>query len=126
MTNKKTYIPFFIGYLLLIAGAVLHILNSGFSVYVFGAGVAINLFFRFLLLPRQTDKRIRRLNNQQFLVAVFLILTCYLMWIDKSFWLMKSIWIGKNNWIITLIVSAVIDLWLTFRYPEEDKLDTSN
>jgi len=123
MTKKNYSILFFIGYLLLVVGAVLRVMDSKFSVYVFGAGVAINLIFRFLLLPRQTDKRIRRLNNQQFLVAVFLVLTCYLMWIDKSFWLMKSIWIGKNYWVITLIVSAIIDLWLTFRYPEEDTVD---
>jgi len=123
MTSKKLSIPFFIGYLLLILGAVLHVLDNEFSVYVFGTGVVINLIFRFLLLPRQTDKRIRRLNNQQFIVAVFLILTCYLMWIDKSFWLTKSIWVGKSSWIITLIVSAIIDLWLTFRYPKTDTSD---
>jgi len=121
MSNKKLNIPFFIGYLLLIAGAVLHIIDNRFSVYVFGAGVVINLIFRFLLLPRQTDKRIRRLNNQQFFVAVFLILTCYLMWINKNFWLMESIRIGKNSWVVTLILSAVIDLWLTFRYPEKEE-----
>jgi len=119
MLNKKLNIPFFIGYLLLIAGAVLRIMDNKFGVYVFGAGVVINLIFRFLLLPRTTDKRIKRLNNQQFFVAVFLILTCYLMWIDKNFWLMKSIWIGKNSWVVTLILSAVIDLWLTFRYPKD-------
>ena len=124
MTNiNKISIPFFIGYLLMIVGAVLRIIDNKYSVFVFGAGVVINLIFRFLLLPRADDKRIRRLNNQQFFVAVFLILTCYLMWLDKSFWIMKSIWIGKNTWVITLIISAVIDLWLTFRYPE---IDTSN
>ena len=121
MLNKKLNIPFFIGYLLLIAGSVLHIINNKFSVYVFGAGVAINLIFRFLLLPKQTDKRIRRLNNQQFFVAVFLILTCYLMWLNKD-WTVESIRIGKNSWVITLIISAIIDLWLTFRYPTADEI----
>jgi len=110
---QKISIPFFIGYLLLIAGAVLHIMNNEFSVYIFGTGVAINLIFRFLLLPKQTDKRIRRLNNQQFLVAVFLIITCYLMWVDDKAY--------KSYWVITLIISAIIDLWLTFRYPEAKK-----
>lgn len=113
MTSKKLSIPFFIGYLLMIAGAVLQVFNNEFSVYVFGVGVAINLIFRFLLLPRQVDKRVRRLNNQQFFVAVFLIITCYLMWVeDKTY---------KSYWVITLIISAVIDLWLTFRYPNENE-----
>jgi len=115
MTNKKESIPFFIGYLLLIAGAVLHIINNEFSVYIFGAGVAINLIFRLLMLPRQLDKRIRRLNNQQLIVAVLLVITCYLMWIETE----KTAY--KSYWVITLIISAVIDLWLSFRYPNEEE-----
>ena len=108
----KYSMPFFAGYLLLIVGAILHIFDNEFGVYVFGAGVVINVIFRFLLLPRQADKRIRRLNNQQFLVAVSLVATCYLMWQKKAY---------GSYWVITLIISAIVDLWLTFRYPDAEE-----
>jgi membrane-associated HD superfamily phosphohydrolase len=109
MKNQKISIPFFIGYLLILIGTVLYIINNNYSVYVFCAGVIINLIFRFLLLPQQVDKRIRRLNNQQFFVAVLYILTGYAMWADKTYW------------VITLVISALIDLWLTYRYPKTDR-----
>ncbi|MDR3327282.1 MAG: hypothetical protein LBT04_04025 [Prevotellaceae bacterium] len=106
--NKNYSIPFFVGYLLLIAGAILHIFGSvrvGF--YVFGVGVVCNLTFRFLLLPKSDDKRIRRLNKQQFFLAVLLIFTGYAMYAKYS------------AWIVPLLIFAIIELWLTFRYPKK-------
>ncbi|MDR1543972.1 MAG: hypothetical protein LBS50_06115 [Prevotellaceae bacterium] len=112
MINKKLFLPFFCGYFLIIIGALLCMLNINFGLektgfWIFCAGALLNIIFRFLLLPRSENKRIRRLNNQQFLIVILLVITGYLMWIEN------------NAWVISLLVCAVVEFWISFRYSEK-------
>ncbi|MDR0830239.1 MAG: hypothetical protein LBN95_09060 [Prevotellaceae bacterium] len=109
MANKKYSLPFFFGYFLIIASAVIFIFNLApeqpeIAFYVFCAGATLNIVFRFFLLPRSDNKRIRRLNNQQFFVAI--------LFIGAGYMLFETM----NSWIVPLFLAAVIDVWLSFRY----------
>ena len=105
MTEKQANTLFLIGYAILISGAILHIL---------GIGILINTFFRVKILPRSTDRRIRRLNSQHFIIVACFIITAYLMYKHHS------------AWALPLLIAGVIDFYLTFRYPKvEDNDDDS-
>jgi hypothetical protein len=111
MQNKKYSIPFFIGYLLIIAGAVcvlakvdILFLRHQIGFYIFCAGAVLNSIFRYLLLPHSDNKKVRRLNTQQLFIVLLLLAAGYMMFKNTA------------SWVIPLLICAVIDLWLSFRY----------
>lgn len=106
MNNKLINIGFFIGYALVIAGAVVHILDFKVGFYILGIGALVNTVFRLRMLPKSEDRRIRRLNSQQFIVVAGFIATAYLMYQNHS------------AWALTLLISGIIDFYLTYRYPK--------
>ena len=55
---------------------------------------------------------IRRLRRQQFIASFLLILTGILMLI-----------LHRNEWVISLLVAALIELYTSFRIPQEQKKD---
>lgn len=111
MTAKQANTLFTIGYAVLIAGAIIHIFGIKVGFYMFGVGVLLNTIFRIKLLPRSTDRRIRRLNGQQFIVVAFFIVTAYLIYTQHS------------AWALPLFIAGVIDFYLTYRYPKADEQD---
>lgn len=106
MNKKQVNIGFFIGYTLVIIGVVAYILNFQAGFYILGVGVLINTVFRLRMLPKSEDRRIRRLNNQHFIVVACFIATAYLMYQNHS------------AWALTLLISGIIDFYLTYRYPK--------
>ncbi len=106
MNTKHKYIGFGIGYLLLILGAIVHISGAKMGFYIFGVGTLINTLFRVRLLPKSDDIRIRRLNNQHFIIVLALLATAYLMYANHS------------AWAVPLLIAGVIELYLTYRYPK--------
>ena len=101
---QKTMIPFVVGYISIIAGALLHIFEWQWSVWLFGAGVVLSIVSRMLSLPKTNDRRIRRLYGQLFFGALCLMGSTYLMYI------------GHNAWVLPLLITSFIDVWVSFRW----------
>ncbi len=106
---KTSGILYLIFGLIVVAGAILHIAEWALSPYLFSAGAAglIVLKIKALKSASSNHFRIRRLHNIQAFAAVLLVASAYLMFI------------GSNFWALTLILSAVFDLVVAFRMPEE-------
>ena len=101
---KKTIIPFAVGYVCVIVGALLHIFEWEPSVWLFGVGALVLIISRMLSLPKTDDRRIRRLYGQLFIGALCLLGSTYLMYI------------GHNAWALPLLLTAFIDVWVSYRW----------
>ena len=100
---QKSFIPFAVGYVCIIAGALLHIFEFSWSVWLFGAGTVLAIVSRMLSLPKTNDRRVRRLYGQLFIGALCLLGSTYLMYI------------GHNAWVLPLLITSFIDVWVSFR-----------
>jgi len=74
--------------------------------WVMIAGVVLNVVGRVMTLPKTDDFRVKRLNNLLALSSVFLVAAAYFMFT------------GKAACIAFILISAFIDLWVTFRMPK--------
>ncbi|MGN0187656.1 MAG: hypothetical protein ACI392_07940 [Paludibacteraceae bacterium] len=99
----KSSIPFIISYIGIILGVLLHIFEVQAGFWIFAVSAVIFVIIRMLTLPKTDDKRTRRLYAQLMIGAGCLLGTVYLMYV------------GQNAWAITLIISAFIDIWVSFR-----------
>ena len=110
---KKYGFPLYaIGYVVIIVAVIGFIFNPigslfAYIPYLFSIGAALSIIGRVLTLPQSDDFRVRRLNNMLAVSAVLIIGSAYLMFK------------GENLCILTLFISAVIDIYTSFRYPKE-------
>ena len=110
---KKYGFPLYaIGYIIIIVAVIGFIFNPISSLfayipYLFSIGAVLSIFGRVLTLPQSDDFRVRRLNNMLAVSAVLIIGSAYLMFK------------GENLCILTLFISAFIDIYTSFRYPKE-------
>ncbi len=107
-TIKIQKIIFIISGILLIGGAILFLFNQNLAVIGFGLGTIGSLYVRIKNLTKSSDFRIKRLQKIQALSAILLLGTVYLMYIKS------------DAWIIALILSAIIDLIISYRMPNEE------
>ena len=105
--NKIISLFFILGYATMLLGAVLGVFSLSIAFYVFAVGCLLNTVGRLRLLPQSDDRRIRRLNTQQFFVVAGFIATAYFLYK------------GAMSWAIFLLMSVVIDFYLTYRYPKQ-------
>ncbi len=108
MGTKTSGLLYIIFGVLVVAAAVLHIVEQDFAPYMFSVGAAGLIILKIISLKNAPapDFRIRRLNNIQAIAAVLLVVAAYLMFIKSNFW------------ALALILSAVFDLVVVFRMPE--------
>ena len=110
---KKYGFPLYaIGYIVIIVAVIGFIFNPisvayPYIPYIFSVGAALSIFGRLLTLPQSDDFRVRRLNNMLAVSAVLILISAYLMFK------------GENIAILTLFISAFIDIYTSFRYPKE-------
>ena len=110
---KKYGFPLYaIGYVVIIVAVIGINFNPigsmiAYIPYLFSVGAALSIFGRVLTLPQSDDFRVRRLNNMLSVSAVLIIGSAYLMFK------------GENLCILTLFISAFIDIYTSFRYPKE-------
>ena len=110
---KKYGFPLYaIGYIVIIVAVIGFIFNPisvvyPYIPYIFSVGAAFSIFGRLLTLPQSDDFRVRRLNNMLAVSAVLVLISAYLMFK------------GENIAILTLFISAFIDIYTSFRYPKE-------
>ena len=112
---KKYGFPLYaIGYIVIIIAVIGFIFNPIVSLsiyipYIFSVGATLSIIGRLLTLPQSDDFRVRRLNNMLAVGAVLVVVSAYLMFK------------GENLCILTLFISAFLDLYTSFRYPKERK-----
>ena len=110
---KKYGFPLYaIGYIVVIIAVIGFIFNLVASLvsyipYIFSVGAAFSIIGRLLILPQSDDFRVRRLNNMLAVSAVLVLVSAYLMFK------------GENLCILTLFISAFIDIYTSFRYPKQ-------
>ena len=110
---KKYGFPLYaIGYIVIIVAVIGFIFNPigylfAYIPYLFSIGATLSIFGRVLTLPQSDDFRVRRLNNMLAVSAILIIGSAYLMFK------------GENLCILTLFISAFIDIYTSFRYPKE-------
>ncbi len=112
---KKYGFPLYaIGYIIIIFAVIGFIFNpvtllSTYIPYIFSIGAVFSIIGRFLTLPQSDNFRVRRLNNMLAVSAVLVLISAYLMFKEE------------NLCILTLCISAFIDIYTSFRYPKETK-----
>ncbi len=107
MKKNILYITLILGYLLLIAGALLWLSMPEWATIIFSVGAFFYAVSRLFMLPQSQDFRVRRLNLISIIGVVILAGGVYLMWEQK------------NSWVIALTLSIFIDLYSGFRYPKK-------
>lgn len=109
--KKYSFTLYAIGYIVIIIAVIGFIFNpiasiSSYIPYIFSIGAAFSIIGRLLTLPQSDDFRVRRLNNMLAVSAVLVLVSAYLMFK------------GENLSILTLFISAFIDIYTSFRYPK--------
>ena len=111
---KKYGFPLYaIGYVIIIIAVIGFIFNPIaplfiYIPYVFSVGATLSIIGRMLTLPQSDNFRVRRLNNMLAVSAILVLISAYLRFK------------GENIAILTLFISAFIDIYTSFRYPKED------
>ena len=110
--KKYGFLLYAIGYIIIIVAVVGFIFNPigslfAYIPYLFSIGATLSIIGRILTLPQSDDFRVRRLNNMLAVSAILIIGSAYLMFK------------GENLCILTLFISAFIDIYTSFRYPKE-------
>lgn len=97
-----------VGGLLMVAGALLYVTRWAGAPWLFIGGAL--LFGGAQLADRYTGDSfvVRRLRRQQMMASFLLVLTGVLMLV-----------LSHNEWVVCLLVAAVIELYTSFRIPQE-------
>lgn len=98
-----------IGALLLLAGAALMITGWTLAPYLFCVGALLFAAMQMTDRYEGQDITVKRLRRQQLIGSLMLLVTGVLMFVERH-----------NGWIVTLTISAVIQLYTAFRMPEKE------
>lgn len=111
---KKYGFPLYVvGYIIIIVAVIGFVFNpmtllSVYIPYIFSIGAVFSILGRLFTLPQSDDFRVRRLNNMLAVSAILVLVSAYLMFK------------GENLSILTLFISAFIDIYASFRYPKNN------
>lgn len=87
--------------------------------WVMAGGVVLNIVGRVMTLPKNGNFRVKRLNNLSALSAVMLATAAVMIFAGNSY--IAGVYVAKSSFIAFILISALIDLWVTFRMPNEKK-----
>lgn len=107
MTTKTKDIIYFLSGIIVVAAAITHILNFPYATYAFAVGAVGIIYLRVTNLNSSENFRIRRLNKILAFSTILLIASGYLMFIKH------------NAWAVTLLLSAIFDLIVSYRMPKQ-------
>lgn len=109
--KKKLISAFFaVGAVMSLAGALAYITRWPLAPYIYIVGSLLVAFAQ-IFSPAEADSvNVRRLRRQQILGSLLLVLTGPLM-----------LFLHGNEWIVSLTLAAVIELFTSFRLPQEEK-----
>jgi hypothetical protein len=98
-----------VGYLLLMVGTILYFSEYKVAPYIFSIGVVCLIVVRVVLPIDQSDFRTKRLNKIHAFATLVLVASAYGMFIHHYLWLAG------------LLVSTILDLYISFRLPKKEK-----
>ncbi len=99
---KILSLSYYLGMILLIAGILLQLNNVNYGLYLLVAGIIPFLGIRLFNLINGKPEN-KRLNGIMVASALFLTAT------------IAAIVLNKNYWIIGILITAVLDLYVSFR-----------
>jgi len=108
MSQKTQSYIFILSGIIVIASTVAFMLDQQIAVYPFVVGAIGMLYIKIKNLSHSADFRIRRLQKVQAASAILLLGTAYLMYTHKT------------AWVLTLVLSAALDLIVSYRMPKEE------
>ena len=98
------------GALLALVGAVTFITGWFLSPYIYTAGAVMVAVIQLMYGNEGTNIVIRRLRKQQIFGALLLLLTSLFMFTTSH-----------NEWIVCLTIAAILELYTSFRIPQEEE-----
>ncbi len=104
MRDHILNVLFFAGYIGTFVGAIASLAEQPYAFYVFATGVATLVGYRVATL-QSGNFRIKRLNA--------LIATSTVLFVGAGVMMYKNI----SGWVLALFIAAIIDLVVSFRYP---------
>ena len=109
--KMKSLMPgfFAVGACMVLAGAAVYITDWFLAPYIFSVGALLVAFAQVCMPARSQSLSVRRLRRQQLLGAFCLVLAGALMLFAR-----------ENEWILSLSVGAVLELYTSFRIPQEE------
>ena len=103
-------ILFVIGSLLLLVGAGSYITHWALSPYLFTAGAVFIAVAQAFSAPHGNSVTLKRLHRQQVFGAILLVLAGVFMFTTHG-----------NEWIVCMTIAAVLQLYTSFRIPNEER-----
>ena len=105
------------GALLMLCGTAIHILCPMAAMYVYGVGVLMFATMRVRAEYTGRDITLMRLRRQQLLACCCFVLTLVMMSMQLLGWGMFR----RQEWVVALAVGCVLELYTSFRIPQELK-----
>ena len=105
---------FVVGSVMLLLGAAVYVTGWPLSPYVYTIGATMVALAQFNSPLTKTNFILRRLRRQQLLGALLLILTGAFMFTTSG-----------NEWIVCMTIGALLELYTSFRIPQEEKRNNS-
>lgn len=110
----KQLIPafFIVGAVMVLFGAALTITRWTLSPYIYTIGATLVALAQINSPSRSNSPVVKRLRRQQIFGALLLVLTGAFMFFTHG-----------NEWIVSLTIAAVLELYTSFRIPQEEAKD---
>lgn len=108
LTPKAQKYILIISGIILVSGCIAYILKNELAVYMVGFGAIGLTIIKIKNLSYSVNFRIRRLQKISALSTILLLATVYLMYIQRK------------EWALTLLLSAIIDLIVSYRMPKDE------
>lgn len=106
---------YMVGGMMALAGAAVYITGWEVAPYIYIIGAALFALAQINTPYEGTNKNIKRLRRQQIVGALLLVVTGAFMFTTHN-----------NEWIACLTIAAVIELYTSFRIPQEEKKEQAN
>lgn len=107
----KRLIPacFVVGAVMLLVGAASYITHWELSPYIYTVGATLVALAQINSPSSCRSATVKRLRRQQIFGALLLVLTGALM-----------LYTHGNEWIVSLTIAAILELYTSFRIPQEE------
>ena len=106
---------FTIGAIMALAGAVLYITDlKEYAPYIYTVGAGFVALAQINTPLQATSKILKRLRIQQIFGAIALVLTGAFMFFTHN-----------NEWIACLTIAAILELYTSFRIPQEEERENN-
>jgi hypothetical protein len=97
------------GYFLLMAATLLYFFGERVAPYIFSLGVVFLIVVRVVLPIDSSNFKTKRLNMIHAFATLVLVASAY------------GMFIGYQLWIAGLLLSTILDLYVSFRLPKNNK-----